>query len=234
LWYSSILGRTFVYYDEVALGIGSSSFWVDGAPFNVSVLTSVDNIIISQASASSPSIGFRTDTSTGFFSPRSGQFTIVSAGSSILNVNPNGVNVSGALTATSLDASAGVVTASTLRAQNLTVYNVADAQGPLWARTEAIIGTRNITTNSAEVNIRQGNIDAVGVVTANTFVGQLNSSGVSTVTNLRSTNINATGIVTATNGFISVGNTTPITISLVGNLLTFTAVGIGSTTLTLF
>jgi hypothetical protein len=236
LWYSSILGRTFVYYDEVALGIGASSFWVDAAPFNVSVLTSVDNIIISQASASSPSIGFRTDTSTGFFSPATGQFTVVSVGASILNVNPSGVNVSGSLTATSLDASAGLVTASTLRAQNLTVYNVADSQGPLWARTEAIIGTRNITTNSAEVNIRQGNIDAVGVVTANTFVGQLNSnsSGVSTVSNLRSTNINATGIVTATNGFISVGNTTPIQISLVGNQLTFTAVGIGSTTLTLF
>jgi hypothetical protein len=35
-------------------------------------------------------------------------------------------------------------------------------------------------------------------------------------------------------GFISVGNTTPIQISLVGNKLTFTASGIGSTTLTLF
>jgi hypothetical protein len=42
------------------------------------------------------------------------------------------------------------------------------------------------------------------------------------------------GIVTATDGFISVGNTTPIQISLDGDQLTFTAVGIGSTTLTLF
>jgi hypothetical protein len=42
------------------------------------------------------------------------------------------------------------------------------------------------------------------------------------------------GIVTATGGFISVGNTTPIQISLDGNQLTFIAVGIGSTTLTLF
>jgi hypothetical protein len=42
------------------------------------------------------------------------------------------------------------------------------------------------------------------------------------------------GIVTATDGFISVGNTTPIQISLIGDQLTFTAVGIGSTTLTLF
>ena len=45
--------------------------------------------------------------------------------------------------------------------------------------------------------------------------------------------INVSGIVTATEGFISVGNTTPIQISLIGNQLTFTAFGIGSTTLTL-
>ena len=42
------------------------------------------------------------------------------------------------------------------------------------------------------------------------------------------------GIVTATSGFISIANTTPIQISLIGNQLTFTAVGIGSTTFTLF
>lgn len=42
------------------------------------------------------------------------------------------------------------------------------------------------------------------------------------------------GIVTATNGFISIANTTPITIELIGNQLTFSAVGIGSTTFTLF
>ena len=42
------------------------------------------------------------------------------------------------------------------------------------------------------------------------------------------------GIVTATSGFISIANTTPVTIELVGNQLTFNAVGIGSTTFTLF
>lgn len=42
------------------------------------------------------------------------------------------------------------------------------------------------------------------------------------------------GIVTATDGFISIANTTPITIELVGNQLTFNAIGIGSTTFTLF
>ena len=47
-------------------------------------------------------------------------------------------------------------------------------------------------------------------------------------------NVSVSGIITATGGFISVGNTTPILISLSANKLTFTAVGIGSTTFTLF
>lgn len=46
-----------------------------------------------------------------------------------------------------------------------------------------------------------------------------------------SSNITA-GIVTAT-GFISAANTAPISITLLGDQLTFTAVGIGSTTFTL-
>ena len=211
LWYSMNLGRTFIYYDEVAIGVGASAFWVDAAPFNMSVLSSLDNIILSPSTAAAPSIGFRSDTSTGFFSPSTGQFTIVSVGASILNVNKNGVNVSGAITATSLDASAGVVTASTLRGQNLTVYNVADAQGPLWARTEAIIGIRSATTNSAEVNIRQGNVDIAGIVTANTFRGQINSgistlgitsattllvAGISTLSNTTATTLNVSGVST--------------------------------------
>ena len=35
LWYSIDYGRTFVYYDEVELGVGSTAFWVDSAPFNM-------------------------------------------------------------------------------------------------------------------------------------------------------------------------------------------------------
>ena len=34
LWYSPDYGRTFVWYDEVALGIGFTAVWVDAAPFN--------------------------------------------------------------------------------------------------------------------------------------------------------------------------------------------------------
>ncbi len=34
LWYSPDYGRTFVWYDETALGVGSTAVWVDAAPFN--------------------------------------------------------------------------------------------------------------------------------------------------------------------------------------------------------
>jgi len=43
----------------------------------------------------------------------------------------------------------------------------------------------------------------------------------------------SSGIVTAFNGFISVGNTTPIRIALSGNRVVFSAVGIGSTSFVL-
>jgi hypothetical protein len=90
---------------------------------------------------------------------------------------------------------------------------------------------------------------SVGVITATSFnstSGGTPTIGAATTVNINAIkvaistditvgrNVNVSGIVTATNGFISVGNTTPIQISLVGNKLTFTAVGIGSTTLTLF
>ncbi len=43
LWYSPDYGRTFVWYDEVTLGIGSTAVWVDAAPFNVN-LSQLDDL----------------------------------------------------------------------------------------------------------------------------------------------------------------------------------------------
>jgi hypothetical protein len=72
--------------------------------------------------------------------------------------------------------------------------------------------------------------------TLNSSVGTAaysNTSGIATVAQglIGAPNITV-GIVTAT-GFISAANTTPISITLDGNQLTFSAVGIGSTTFTL-
>lgn len=64
----------------------------------------------------------------------------------------------------------------------------------------------------------------------------VSSSGIATsvIGGIASVTSVTAGIVTATGGFISIANTTPIQISLIGNQLTFTAVGIGSTAFTLF
>jgi hypothetical protein len=75
-----------------------------------------------------------------------------------------------------------------------------------------------------------------GVATATTFIGNLTGTA-TTATNaqgLTGTPNITVGIITATGGFVSIADTTPVTIQLVGNQLTFNAVGIGSTTLTLF
>ena len=62
------------------------------------IITSTNNLQFSAGSAVSPSLFFSNDIQTGFFSPSTGQFTVVSSGSSILNINSSGINVSGIVT----------------------------------------------------------------------------------------------------------------------------------------
>jgi len=95
LWYNSGLGRLFIYYQDV-----DSVQWVDASPSNVGIITSLTNVSFSAGSATAPSMHFIGDSQTGFFSPGAGQITFVSVGSSILNINPSGINVTGVVTAT--------------------------------------------------------------------------------------------------------------------------------------
>lgn len=100
LWYNNEIGRTFIYYDEVFLGIGNAQVWVDSSPFNIGVLNPV-SIALSTGTFSSPSLYFSSDSDTGLFQPTPNQQTFVAAGASVLNVNPGGINVTGVVTATS-------------------------------------------------------------------------------------------------------------------------------------
>jgi len=106
LWYNSSLGRLFIFYDD-----GSSSQWVDAAPFNVAgtyLSKFGDNMLaglgVTVGAASTPSVYFTGDATTGFFSPSAGNFDIVSIGSTVLNINPSGIFVTGIATATDFDA----------------------------------------------------------------------------------------------------------------------------------
>lgn len=98
LFYHINYGRIFIYYDEVELGVGSTAVWIDAAPFNQAADPVLAGVAFSTGSAVSPSLYFVGDTQTGFFSPNPGDFTIVSAGSSILNVNESGIVVTGIVT----------------------------------------------------------------------------------------------------------------------------------------
>jgi len=94
LWYHTELGRLFIYYND-----GSSAQWVDAAPFNIGIITASIGSL-SQGTASGPPLAFSGDTSTGLFSPATGKQTFVSVGASILNVNPDGIDITGVSTLT--------------------------------------------------------------------------------------------------------------------------------------
>lgn len=104
LFYNANYGRLFVYYDENIIGVGTDAYWVDAAPFNVGIITSLTNVSFYSGSAISPSIYIVGDSQTGLFSPSSGNITFVSTGSSVLNINPNGIFVTGIGTAQEFDA----------------------------------------------------------------------------------------------------------------------------------
>ena len=159
LWYSPDYGRTFIYYDENVVGYGTDAFWVDAAPFNVGIITSLTNVSFSPGSAVSPSMFFVGDQQTGFFSPGAGQFTVVSVGSSILNVNPSGIIVTGVVTATSF-----VGNGSGLTGTGSTVFNNTTTNQeffPLFtATTSGTITASGISTSKLKYNPSTGTVTA--------------------------------------------------------------------------
>jgi hypothetical protein len=98
-----------------------------------------------------------------------------------------------------------------------------------------LAGVGGIVFDTADIigDIR-GTFEEVGVstlLTTKMALTQAGNLGIGTINPTEKLTVSGTVLA---DGFISVGNTTPIQISLVGNKLTFTASGIGSTTLTLF
>jgi hypothetical protein len=125
-------------------------------------------------------------------------------------------------------------------------------------RASGIIQASNLTAADANID----NINSSGIITAVTFSGTLSGSA-STAFNVTGGNANVidvyasnsvgigttlassaldvygdasvTGVTTSVGGFTSgIGVTDPVQITVSGNVLTFTVVGVGSTSLTLF
>jgi len=95
LWYNTGLGRLFIYYQD-----DNSAQWVDAAPFNVGIITTLTNVAFSTGTASVPAISFGGDSNTGFYLPVDEHPAVTSNGSEVARFNPSGVNVSGITTAT--------------------------------------------------------------------------------------------------------------------------------------
>jgi hypothetical protein len=212
-------GRTFIYYNESVLGVGSSAFWIDSSPFNVGIITALSGgVAFSDGSASSPSWYFDGDSTTGVFSPTNGQLTFVSTGSSVLNVNASGINVtgvstfSGNITGTNATFTGNVSVGGTLTYEDVT--NI-DSVGLVTARSGVIVNTGTATT----ALIVNGDARVTGILTIGTssvtLDGTNNQVNVGTGVTIHHTNgvqvgsntlhstglsvnsVNTTGIITA-------------------------------------
>ena len=105
LWYSTEYGTTFIWFDEVALGIGNTAVWVDSAPFNQGgkfLGKYGDNaygaIGYTGGTTSQASIYFTGDPNTGLIQPAADHVNIVAGGTKSLEVNPSGISVVGVIT----------------------------------------------------------------------------------------------------------------------------------------
>jgi len=131
LWYSIDYGRTFVYYDEVALGVGSTAVWVDASPFNAGGkylgaygATSYGAIGNTAGTKTVPSWYFTDDSNTGLFQGGTADhLSIAAGGSGIATVNVGGINVSGAVTSHTLSLSGDATVAGNINVTGDLVYN---------------------------------------------------------------------------------------------------------------
>ena len=105
LWYHTEYGRTFVWFDEEALGIGNTAVWVDAAPFNQGGLflnkygdNALGAIGYTGGTTSQASVYFTGDPNTGLYRPSADHVGVVAGGTASLVVNPNGISVTGIIT----------------------------------------------------------------------------------------------------------------------------------------
>mgnify|MGYP000137312372 CR=1 FL=1 len=132
---------------------------------------------------------------------------------SAVTIAPTGINVAGVSTF-----------AGTVSAQGLTSPTIT-------ATTSTLVGSA-VTTDS-------GGIRVAGVVTATSFIGKyfdgtvIGDVQVGTSLTAYSHGVVTSGIVTAQGGFITGSGTTAVQMSISGNNLLFTVVGIGTTHLVL-
>lgn len=213
LFYHIDYGRIFVYYDEVALGIGSTAVWVDAAPFNIGIVD-IDELSLSKLTVTGPGGVLKSGIgNTALIVEGDARITgILTVGSSSLTLNGNtnqinGVTISsGIVTATTFNGqvNAGVATITTLSATNasfggnvtiggtLTYEDVTniDSIGLVTARNGIVVTSGGINVNGGSVNINVGGLTVSGV---STFAGITTVTG----TTLFAKQVNVSGVTTS-------------------------------------
>ena len=238
LWYSIDYGRTFVYYDEVELGVGSTSVWVDASPFNNGGQfigayggTAFGAIGYTAGTASSTSIYFTGDPNTGIYQPTADQVSISAGGVGVATFNPGGFYVGGATTISSDLSVAGNlnVTGDLVydeeRGANILVSGVATATGLNVLGISSVkdlnvVGVATIATLNA-TTITPQNLTLQTGVTTNATNTQLRVTGITTLTdakiltgvttNATATNLTVTGITTLASATITATSLTAAT-----------------------
>ena len=238
LWYSIDYGRTFVYYDEVELGVGSTAVWVDAAPFNNGGQfigayggTAHGAIGYTAGTASSTSIYFTGDPNTGVYQPTADQLSISAGGVGVATFNPGGFYVGGAATVSSDLSVAGNlnVTGDLVydeeRGANILVSGVATATGLNVLGISSVkdlnvVGVATIATLNA-TTVTPQNLTLQTGVTTNATNTQLRVTGITTLTdakiltgvttNATATNLTVTGITTLASATITATSLTAAT-----------------------
>ena len=178
LWYNNELARTFVYYDEVKLGIGASAYWVDSSPFDAQdqfLSKTGDNMNgalgIATGSLAAPGLYINGSTNTGIAAIKPNEFSFVSSGTEKFNVNATGVSIVGTTTVTgNINAIDGVFTGNVTVGGTLTKQDVTnvDSVGIVTIRSGGYLDVR--TGSSINTNATGGS--ASGTLHKNTTSGE--------------------------------------------------------------
>ena len=179
LWYNNELARTFIWYDEEKLSLGTTAYWVDASPFDMQgqfLEKTGDNmggaLGISSGSLSAPGLYINGSTNTGIAAFNSNEFSFISSGTEKFNVNASGARIVGTTTVTgNINAIDGVFTGNVTVGGTLTKQDVTnvDSIGVVTARQGVYFG------NAGAGTLIQGNSNGVVVGGTLSSVG-INSS----------------------------------------------------------
>ena len=158
LWYNNEVARTFVYYDEVAIGIGASAYWVDSSPFDSDgqfLSKTGDNMTgalgIQTGSLAAPGLYINGSTNTGIAAFKPNEFSFTSAGTEKFNVNATGARIVGTTTVTgNINAIDGVFTGNVTVGGTLTKQDVTN------------VDSVGLITARAGIDVTGGGIDIAG------------------------------------------------------------------------